>query len=131
MKLFHEKKSNRSTLALVSGALALAAVTAGWVQRRARQAEQEHPPEGQLLDIDGVRLHYVERGAGPPVVLIHGNMVSHRDFDASGLIDHLARGRRVIAFDRPGFGHSTRPRDRLWTPTAQAKLLHTALARLG
>ena len=118
-------------VALVSGALALAAVTAGWVQRRARQAERENPPEGQLLEIDGVRLHYVERGAGPPVVLIHGNMVSHRDFDASGLIDRLARSRRVIAFDRPGFGHSTRPRDRLWTPTTQAKLLHTALARLG
>lgn len=131
MKLFQENKSDRSKVALVAGALALAAVTAGWVQRRARQAEREHPPEGQLLDIDGVRLHYVERGAGPAVVLIHGNMVSHLDFDASGLIDHLARGRRVIAFDRPGFGHSTRPRDRLWTPTAQAKLLHTALARLG
>ena len=131
MKLLHEKKSNRATVALVSGALALAAVTAGWVQRRARQTERDNPPEGQLLDIDGVRLHYVERGAGPPVVLIHGNMVWHRDFNASGLIDHLARSRHVIAFDRPGFGHSTRPRDRLWTPTAQAKLLHTALARLG
>jgi len=43
----------------------------------------------------------------------------------------LARNHRVIAFDRPGFGHSTRPRDRLWTPAAQAKLLHAALAQLG
>jgi pimeloyl-ACP methyl ester carboxylesterase len=84
-----------------------------------------------LLDVDGVRLHCLERGAGPPVVLIHGNTVWHRDFDASGLIDRLARTRRVIAFDRPGFGHSTRPRDRLWTPAAQAKLLHAALGRLG
>jgi pimeloyl-ACP methyl ester carboxylesterase len=38
---------------------------------------------------------------------------------------------RVLAFDRPGFGHSTRPRARLWTPTAQAQLLASALARLG
>ena len=90
-----------------------------------------NPPEGQLLDIDGVRLHCVERGVGPPVVLIHGNMVWHRDFVASGLVDRLARNHRVIAFDRPGFGHSTRPRDRLWTPAAQAKLLHAALVRLG
>ena len=131
MKLLHEKKSNRSTVALVSGALALAAVAAGWVQRQARHAERENPPEGELLDIDGVRLHCVERGAGPPVVLIHGNMVWHRDFIAAGLIEHLARSHHVIAFDRPGFGHSTRPRDRLWTPAAQAKLLRTALARLG
>ena len=131
MKVLHEQKSSRSTVALLGGAIALAAVMAGWVQSRARRAEREHPAEGQLLDIDGVRLHYIERGSGSPVVLIHGNMVSHRDFEASGLMERLARNRRVIAFDRPGFGRSTRPRDRLWTPAAQAKLLHAALARLG
>jgi pimeloyl-ACP methyl ester carboxylesterase len=37
----------------------------------------------------------------------------------------------VIAFDRPGFGHSERPRDRLWTPDAQAALLHKAFSQLG
>ncbi|HVE88601.1 MAG TPA: alpha/beta hydrolase, partial [Burkholderiaceae bacterium] len=131
MKLFHQHKSDRSTAALVGGAVALAAITASWVRRRARRAERENPAEGQLLDIDGVRLHCVERGTGPPVVLIHGNMVWHRDFHASGLVERLARNHRVIAFDRPGFGHSTRPRDRLWTPTAQAKLLHAALEKLG
>ena len=77
------------------------------------------------------RLHYVERGEGPPVVLIHGNAVSLADFEASGLTDQLARNHRVIAFDRPGFGHSTRPRDRFWTPTAQAEVLHAALGPLG
>ena len=131
MKLFHQSKSDRSTAAWVGGAVALAAITASWVHRRARRAERENPAEGQLLDIDGVRLHCVEHGAGPPVVLVHGNLVWHRDFHASGLIERLARNHRVIAFDRPGFGHSTRPRDRLWTPTAQAKLLHAALEKLG
>ena len=131
MKLLQVKKSARSPVALVGSAIVLALVTAGWVQRRALRAARNSPPEGQLLDIDGVRLHCVERGVGPPVVLIHGNMVWHRDFVASGLVDRLARNHRVIAFDRPGFGHSTRPRDRLWTPTAQAKLLHAALVRLG
>ena len=130
MKLL-QRKSERSTSAWIGAAVALAGVTAVWVQRRARQAERENRTEGQLLDIDGVRLHYVEYGAGPPVVLIHGNMVWHPDFFASGLIERLARNHRVIVFDRPGFGHSTRPRDRLWTPTAQAKLLHAALVRLG
>ena len=65
------------------------------------------------------------------MVLIHGNTVSHRDFEASGLIDRLAVNHRVIAFDRPGYGHSSRPRDRLWTPSAQAALLQAALAQLG
>jgi pimeloyl-ACP methyl ester carboxylesterase len=115
------------------GAAALlgAALTATWVERRSRRAERAQPPVGQLLDVDGVRLHVVERGEGPPVVLIHGNMVSQRDFEASGLMERLARAHRVIAFDRPGFGHSSRPRDRLWTPTAQAELLHAALVQLG
>jgi pimeloyl-ACP methyl ester carboxylesterase len=112
-------------------ALLTSALTAAWVERRARRAERAQPPAGRMLDIDGVRLHVVERGEGPPVVLIHGNMVSQRDFEASGVTEHLARNHRVIAFDRPGFGHSSRPRDRLWTPTRQAELLHAALAQLG
>src|SRR4030095_8120537 len=57
--------------------------------------------------------------------------VSLEDFEVSGLLDRLARDHRVIAFDRPGFGHSDRPRERLWTPAAQAKLLLAALAQLG
>ena len=121
-----------SRTGLLTGATALAGVlTAAWVERRARRAEREHPPAGRMLYVDGVRLHVVERGEGPPVVLIHGNAVTHRDFEASGLIDRLAGRHRVIAFDRPGFGHSSRPRDRLWTPAAQAKLLHLALGKLG
>ncbi|MBV9892246.1 MAG: alpha/beta fold hydrolase, partial [Rhizobacter sp.] len=114
-----------------TAAIAGAAATAAWVARRARRAERAQPPEGRILHLDGVRLHVVERGEGPPVVLIHGNLVTHRDFDASGIVERLARTHRVIAFDRPGYGHSSRPRDRLWTPSAQAALLHAALRRLG
>jgi pimeloyl-ACP methyl ester carboxylesterase len=121
-----------SRAAVWAGAALLgSALTAAWVERHARRAERNHPGTGLLLEIDGVRLHVVEKGEGPEVVLIHGNMVSERDYKASGLLDRLSRNHRVIAFDRPGFGHSTRPRDRLWTPAAQAKLLHAALAQLG
>ena len=121
-----------SRMALWAGASLLgAAFTAWWVEHRSRRAERDQPHTGRLLDVDGARLHVVERGEGPPVVLIHGNMVSERDFEASGLLERLSRAHRVIAFDRPGFGHSNRPRGRLWTPKAQAKLLHAALAQLG
>src|SRR5438128_412743 len=89
--------SGASRAALWAGAAVLAgAATAAWVEGRARRAEREHPPTGRLLDVDGVRLHVVDRGEGPPVVLIHGNTVTHRDFEASGLIDRLAREHRVI-----------------------------------
>lgn len=112
---------------------ASAAATAVWVRERARQAEREHPPEGRFIHIDGVRLHYVlhEEGRGAPVVLLHGNLLTQADFRASGLLERLAAQHTVLVFDRPGFGHSTRPRDRHWTPQAQAELLHRAIAALG
>ena len=126
------KRFTSSRAGLLTAAVAIgAAATAVWVEVLARRAERENPPAGKFIDIDGVRLHYVMRGEGPPVVLLHGNAVTHADFSASGLIDRLAQDYRVIAFDRPGYGHSSRPRDRLWTPFAQAAVLDAALKKLG
>ncbi len=97
----------------------------------ARKAQRDNPPTGSFLDIDGVRLHYVERGKGRPLVLFHGNGSMIQDFEASGLIDLAAESYKVIVFDRPGFGHSRRPRNVVWTPAAQADLFAKALKRLG
>ena len=97
----------------------------------ARRAEREHPPEGSFMEVDGVRLHYSDRGTGQPIVLIHGNAVSGDDYDTSGVAELLLETNRVIVFDRPGFGHSERPRGRAWTAMQQAELLHKALKRLG
>jgi pimeloyl-ACP methyl ester carboxylesterase len=121
----------RTALVALAAASAAAAGIAAWVHASARRAEREHWAPGRYLHIDGVRLHYVMRGEGPPVVLLHGNIVTQADFQASGLMDQLARRHQVVAFDRPGFGHSSRPRDRLWTAKAQAELLRGALAGLG
>lgn len=100
-------------------------------QQFARKAERDNPPRGQFLEIDGVRLHYVERGNGRPLVLLHGNGSMIQDFESSGLIDLAADSYRVIVFDRPGFGHSSRPRNVIWTPEAQADLFRKALDRLS
>jgi pimeloyl-ACP methyl ester carboxylesterase len=54
-----------------------------------------------------------------------------QDFESSGLIDLAAENYRVIVFDRPGFGHSLRPRNVVWTPEAQADLFKKALDRLN
>ena len=96
-------------------------------------AERRNTPIGRFIDCDGVRLHYIERGdpAAPRVVLFHGNGSMIQDFMISGLVDHLARNHRVVCFDRPGFGHSRRPRFRIWTATAQAALFAKALNHLG
>lgn len=114
--------------AAAAGALAAAYMV---VRTKTKQAEAENPPSGEFVTVDGVRLHYVRRGAGPVVVLLHGNGATSLDFELSGLIDMLAREHTVIAFDRPGFGYSARPRSTVWTPTEQGALLAKALQALN
>lgn len=97
----------------------------------AGRAERRHPPQGRFLTIDGVRLHYLEKGEGSPILLLHGNGTSAEDYAMSGVIDRLAADHRVIAIDRPGFGHSDRPRARDWSPEQQATLMVQASTALG
>lgn len=115
---------------LLGTAAALGAMAA-FVQYRARQAEDANPPAGKFIEIDGVRLHYEDRGKGQPIVLLHGNGAMAREMDISGLVDLAASRYRVIVFDRPGYGYSERPRTIAWDPEAQARLLHRALRQIG
>ncbi|HWI36508.1 MAG TPA: alpha/beta hydrolase [Burkholderiales bacterium] len=103
---------------------------AAFVAARTKAAERAHRVRGRFIDVDGVRLHYVERGQGTALVLVHGIGSMIDDFVLSGLVARAAERYRVIAIDRPGYGGSSRPRDRLWTPAAQAELIHRALRRL-
>lgn len=121
---------NRGWL-VAGGAVASLAGAAVYNHFAARRAEAATPPAGKFVEVDGVRLHYVEQGSGSPVVLLHGNGVTLQDFAASGVLDAVSGDHRVIAFDRPGFGYSDRPRTTVWTPRAQAALLARALERLG
>jgi pimeloyl-ACP methyl ester carboxylesterase len=114
----------------VAAAAGILAATAIVNRQLAEKAQRDNPPQGRFIDIDGVRLHYVERGDGRPLVLFHGNGSMIQDFESSGLIDLAAENYRVIVFDRPGFGHSLRPRNVVWTPQAQADLFIKALNRL-
>ena len=96
-------------------------------------ARWRNPPIGQFLDINGVRLHYVVSGNPDALtlVMLHGNGTLLQDFSISGLAAAASNSFRVICFDRPGFGHSSRPRAVIWSPERQAELLCAALARLG
>jgi pimeloyl-ACP methyl ester carboxylesterase len=96
-------------------------------------ARWRNPPIGEFLNVDGVRLHYIIRGDpdAPPLVMFHGNGTLLQDLIISGLVDAAAHKFRVICFDRPGFGHSSRPRATLWSSERQAELFWVALTRLG
>jgi len=81
-----------------------------------------------VITVDDVKLHYVESGSGPAVVLIHGNPGYAGDFE-SGAIDALSDRHRVIAIDRPGHGESDRAAN-ADTVEEQAELLHHELSAL-
>lgn len=125
-------KQRKIPAAAKIGLAAAALGAAAWFNRKAaRAAEADNPPIGKFVEVDRARLHYVERGDGDPLVMLHGLGSLVQDFLGSGLIDRAAERYRVIAFDRPGYGYSDRPKDQTWTPEAQAALIRSALAKLG
>ncbi|GJE53942.1 alpha/beta fold hydrolase [Methylobacterium thuringiense] len=97
---------------------------------RARKADASRKAPGRFVAIDQLRVHTIVRGRGRPVVLLHGNGTMAEDFAICGLIERLATRYRVIAIDRPGFGHTARPRARIWTAVEQAALVHRVLEAL-
>lgn len=122
-----------SSLALAAGAVAMLGASAWYVKRQRTRVEAENPPAGRFVEVDGVRLHYTEHGdpAAPPLVLLHGMGMMGQEMEMSGLVERAAQQYRVLVFDRPGYGHSTRPSGRLYTPEEQARLFLQALSRLG
>ena len=114
------------------GSVAALAGMAAVAQQNALNAQRKHPPRGDFVRVRGVRLHKIDTGgSAPAVVLLHGNGVTFADMELSGLVARAARHHRVVAFDRPGFGYSDRPRGTVWTPAAQAALLSEALGMMG
>lgn len=115
-------------------ALAAAGALAGLTHWRARvreaQAEASHPPLGQMLTVDGVRVHAQVTGSGPDLVLIHGSSGNIRDFQ-SGFLRSLSERYRVILMDRPGLGYTDPITSRGASLTQQAAVLAAAARMLG
>src|SRR5712671_6867951 len=86
--------------------------------------------EQYFVIVERLRVHYIDSGAGPTVVMIHGNAGGVEDFEF-GLVELLSREYRVVAIDRPGHGKSERPAGKAETVEYQAELLHRTLSHLG
>lgn len=89
-----------------------------------------YPPTGQILEIAGKRVHAHVEGDGPDLILLHGASGNVRDF-TFGLTGRLSERFRVIAFDRPGLGHSDPLHKKGESPAEQATILDAAAAELG
>ena len=113
-------------LLVVLALLALLAFNA-WTARRVAAAL---PPPGQFIDIDGARLHYVDQGQGPCIVLVHGLGGQTRNFSHS-LLQRLSGQYRVILLDRPGSGYSSRPRGMAADLSVQSAVVARFIRALG
>ncbi len=91
----------------------------------ARRIEAAVPQDGVQVTVGADRLHVVDKGAGRPILMIHGLAGQMRNFHAR-LVDDLARDHRVILVDRPGSGYSTRGPGR----TAQLQVQADTIAAL-
>jgi Predicted hydrolases or acyltransferases (alpha/beta hydrolase superfamily) len=68
---------------------------------------------GEFVDVGGTRLYYYaagSRGAGEPIVLIHGFPTSSHLW--RDVVPLLPTGRRVVVLDLLGYGRSDRPTER-------------------
>lgn len=95
-----------------------------------RVAHNYPQAESKFIQVEDARVHFVIKGSGRPVVLIHGNPGSCEDW--ARLYTPLATHFCAFAFDRPGHGHSDRSNQNgNVTVEVQARLLNSALAQLG
>ena len=69
--------------------------------------------EPHYTEVDGLRMHYVDEGAGAPVVCFHGEP-SWAYLYRKMLPPLVDGGHRVICPDLAGFGRSDKPTDRGW-----------------
>lgn len=106
--------------------IAAIALTIFWYARPADlsfdevRASVPNSAYSHFADIDGVRLHYQDKGVGTPLILLHG--FSSSTYSWKDVFEPLAKNYRVIAVDLKGFGFSGKP-DGDYTRRAQAILV--------
>lgn len=87
------------------------------------------PGDARFVELDGVRVRYVDEGEGSPVVFVHGFASSLETWDAV-IPTVVAAGHRAIALDLRGFGWTDRPPGD-YTVEAQARLVLALMDELG
>jgi haloalkane dehalogenase len=90
---------------------------------------QLFPFQSRWHESDGIRIHYVDEGSGPPVLMCHGNPTwsfLYRNV-ITGLRDYF----RCVAVDYPGFGLSDRPDGYSYTAAEHSGVVGGLIDQLG
>jgi pimeloyl-ACP methyl ester carboxylesterase len=98
--------------------------TASW----AKSSAQPEAIASRMLQVDGIKLHYLTAGHGPAVILLHGYTQTSRMWRP--IIPRLAEKFTVLAPDLPGIGDSEIPKDGLDMKTAAIRI-HALVRSLG
>lgn len=130
--LFRMRRSCRIFPVLLAAALA-GCVEAPYTRSelRALRRYESLPPEAQeqSVEVRGKRIHYLEMGEGPAVVLLHSFPTS--SYEWRHVIPRLARRHRVCAPDFVGYGKSTAEPSADRSLAAQAPLIAEWMERIG
>lgn len=86
-------------------------------------------PLGRFIEIDGEQVHYLDKGKGPTLLLIHGLGSSMRIFTHS-VLERLSGQFRVVVMDRPGSGESSRSPRSSANLGSQAEMVCALIRRL-
>jgi pimeloyl-ACP methyl ester carboxylesterase len=90
------------------------------------------PPPSDFVDVDGLLVHYRDQGPSSdplPLVLIHGTGASLHTWE--GWVAELAKTRRVVSFDLPGFGLTGPNADGDYSNARYIAFVRNLLSRLG
>lgn len=119
-------------IAAIIGLLALGAVIALvlFTAYTARRVDAALPPLGRFIEIGGARIHYLDRGSGPTLLLIHGLGGTLRTFTHS-VLDRLSGEFRVVVMERPGSGESSRDPRACARLDSQAQTVSAFIYALG
>jgi pimeloyl-ACP methyl ester carboxylesterase len=135
VRIYDRSPGMKVLFLLLEGLLVLFVASVAFTFVYSMWVERLYPPAGQFVEVEGVRLHYVDTSpTGEPlgtVVLLHGAS-SNLAESMFGIGRSLASSYRVIAFDRPGHGWSEREDGpRAAQPGRQAALIAQALREIG
>jgi pimeloyl-ACP methyl ester carboxylesterase len=121
-------------MVLLIAGIALVTVSVGglviFTAVTARRVEQALPPRGQFIQVSGARIHYLDKGSGPPILIIHGLGGQIGNFTYA-LLERLTGEFRVILMDRPGSGYSRRAPGATGRITEQAAIVAEFIRTLG
>jgi len=91
--------------------------------------EQLYPFQSRFVEVEGNRIHYIDEGSGPTLLLLHPGV--GWSFMYSDIIQGLRSRFRCVALDLPGFGLSPAIPAYQHTLTGDSRLLDRFISTLG